>query len=159
MFGLTWFDGVMVILLAAIVVVGVQRKLAAALAGLATLLLWPLINLLGLVQPLVGLVVAIAFGVGVVVGLRFLQSFEWFPELAEPVQGLAGGLGGLLMGLGVVAALTLAFPASKNASGFAYPSARLGIANDIYSSRIYKTFSGAWNNGLAKAYVLPDFNK
>lgn len=165
----TLLDLLLVALLAGITAAGVRRGIAGLAAGAATITCWFAANQLGDVHPL--LAVAVALGAGLAVG-RFSSALEPVPagNLTGP-QAALGGLGGLLAGLGLVAALALSFPTYTNPSDaygrFEYPSSRVPVwlLQATRDSAIQRFLSeprergglGVWTGSEAvRGLLLPD---
>jgi hypothetical protein len=170
----TLFDLVMVTLLAGVVVIGARRGVAGLVAGLGALLVWAIINIVAGVEPLLGLLLAAAAGFGLAMLAKYLNMIPAFQTSSELVSSGLGALGGLILGLGLVAALSLGFPTRPNPSAgrgsFAYPSDSLPnwIYDGVKQSVIQQTLSKGRNNGglgiwsspkAIRAFLLPDRNR
>ncbi len=125
---LTWFDLVLAILFAGIVVLGARRGLIGLVTSLVGLLLWFVVNVLGNIHPLVSFVLALGSGALLAIISRNFLS-EVMDNLSDISNAVAGGVGGFFIALGVVCALAMSFPVSYNAvtEKSAYPSVSLPL--------------------------------
>lgn len=170
---LTWFDALLIALLAGTTVIGMRRGLAGLFAALGGLALWPLLNWLGFIHPVVALVLAL--GLGTVLGQLARSFVTWpaFTYVTEVTQAALGGLGGLVLGLGLVAALALSFPIRPNpAAGpgqFRYPSDNLApwLGATVERSLIQRLLTNPRRQGglniwrgspAVRALLVPDRN-
>jgi hypothetical protein len=167
-FDLTWFDATLIALLAGTVVIGVRRGVAGLVSGLGGLVVWFGLNLVGGVEPLLALVLAIAVGVGLTSLARSVLAWPPVAGLSDVAGAALGGLGGAAFGAAMVAALALSFPTSPNpAAGrgqFYYPSEYLPMAVKVAVGRSviqrWITSSGVWQHpGPIRALLLPDRNE
>lgn len=159
---ITWFDILLVTLLAAVTALGVRRGLSGLGLGLGGLLIAWLANVLGLAAPL-ALLLGLALSFGLSVGLS-----QWLPRpLEQPWHLLAGGIGGFLLGGLLVASLALAFPLStqKTRTGQQayYPAPALAkwspnLYTAVANSAIQQHLSGVWSAAPAlRTLVVPDW--
>lgn len=170
----TLFDLVMVTLLAGVVVIGARRGVAGLVAGLGALLVWAIINIVAGVEPLLGFLLAAAAGFGLAMLAKYLNTIPTFQTSSELVSTGLGALGGLILGLGLVAALSLGFPTRPNPSAgpgrITYPSGSLPtwILDSVSKSAIQQTLTkgrdqgglGIWSSSKTiRAYLLPDRNR
>lgn len=171
----TWVDVLLVALLGASVALGAKRGLPSVISAVAALLAWAPINLLGLASPVLGLAVACA--VGLVAGAlsrRAASNLISLSGLPEATRMMLGGFGGLLVGLGLVMALTMSFPVFANArdrSGYArYPSPNLPalVVSGVSDSAIARFLTaspaagglGVWQaKGWLHDALIPDWNR
>jgi hypothetical protein len=125
-FEMSWLDVVLMGLLAGITVVGAKRGLVGLVTGLASLLLWLVVNVFGGIHPLVGFVLALVFGFGVAwFGRNWLAGL--MQNLSDFANQAAGGIGGFILGFCLICTLALSFPRSDGVYGKRYPSASLPI--------------------------------
>ena len=149
---LTWVDVVLMVLLAASIVLGVRRGVSMLIVARGSLVVWIVLNILGLFFPPLGFAIALAAGYALGVLARTLVNgpLEALGEAALPSM-LLGGFGGLLLGLGLIAALVLSLPISANSAsgGFDYPSTRLPtwIGNGVRDSAVQRYLSGPVSRG------------
>jgi hypothetical protein len=170
----TWFDLVMITLLAGVVVIGARRGVAGLVAGLGAMLVWAIVNIVAGVEPLLGLLLAAGAGFGLAMLAKYFNTLPIFQTDSEWVSIGLGAVGGLILGLGLVAALSLGFPTRPNPSagrgGFFYPSDSLPnwIYDGVKQSVIQQTLSKGRNNGglgiwtsskTIRAFLLPDRNR
>lgn len=171
---MTWFDLVLMTLLAGIVVIGARRGLAGLVAGLGALVSWAILNIVAGVEPLLGLLLSAAAGFGWAWFAKYLNTIPAFQPTSELMATGLGALGGLILGLGLIAALSLGFPlrptAAAGAGKFVYPSDSLPnwIYDGVRQSVIQQTLSigrdkgglGIWSSSKTiRAYLLPDRNR
>lgn len=167
---LTWVDAVLMVLLAASIVLGVRRGVSMLIVALGSLIVWIVLNILGLFFPPLGFVIALISGYALGALARTLVNgpLEALSEAALPAMVL-GGFGGLMLGLGLIAALVLALPISANSAsgGFDYPSTRLPawIGNGVRDSAVQRYLSqpvsrgglGVWSsNSALRNLLVPD---
>lgn len=154
---ITWFDALLVTLLAAVTVMGARRGLAGAVWGVVALMAWLLVNLFSPL-PLLALVLALAAGYGA----------AWLARSAVPggvseVWHLGvGAVGGLALGVMVVCALALSFPIRSIGSNRTYPSSNLppALYYAVYNSFAASHLTGLWSgNRVARLFLAPDRNK
>ena len=124
---LTWFDLILTVLFAGVIVLGARRGVAGLVAGVVAVFAWPIINLLGRIDPLVGFFLALVGGWFVVGTLaRNAYATGFINASSDVARTILGGLGGALMGTALVVALALSFPItstpSAGAGAFSYPS-------------------------------------
>jgi hypothetical protein len=168
----TWFDLVMMTLLAGVVVIGARRGVTGLVAGLGALLVWAIINIVAGVEPLLGLLLAAGAGFGLATLAKYLNTIPAFQTSTELLSTVLGAVGGLILGLGLVAALSLGFPSRQNpATGqLFYPSNNLPnwIYDGVYKSVIQSSLSkgrkegglGIWTSSKTiRAFLLPDRNR
>ncbi len=167
---LTWVDALLMVLLAASIVLGVRRGVSMLIVALGSLVVWIVLNILGLFFPPFGFVIALIAGYALGALARTLVNgpLEALSEAALPAMML-GGFGGLLLGLGLIAALILSMPISANTAsgGFDYPSTRLPtwIGNGVRDSAVQQFLSqpasrgglGVWgSNSALRNLLVPD---
>ena len=168
----TWFDLIMMTLLAGVVVIGARRGVAGLVAGLGAVLAWVVINIVAGVEPLLGLFLGAATGFGLAMLAKYINTIPAFQTGSELVSLALGAVGGLILGLGLVAALSLGFPTRQNPSTgkFFYPSDSLPnwIYDGVNQSVIQTSLSKGRNNGglgiwssskTIRAFLLPDRNR
>jgi hypothetical protein len=125
---MSWLDVVLMLLLAAITVVGMKRGLLGLVTGLLSLLLWLVVNVFGGLHPLVGFALALIFGFGMAwFGRTWLEGL--MQNLSDIANQAAGGVGGFVLGFCLVCTLALSFPMSDNPINRRrdYPSVSLPI--------------------------------
>jgi hypothetical protein len=127
---LTWWDPLLMVVLAAAVALGVRRGVATLIVAVGSLLAWFILNIIGVFLAPIAFLLALGAGYGLGVLSRSLinSALESIND-SDLLTSLLGGLGGLLLGLSVIAALTLSFPTSPNSTAgrFDYPSTRLPV--------------------------------
>ena len=162
---LTWFDAALILLLAGCVVIGLRRGAAGFVIGIGGVIAWAALNVLGLLEPLLGLIVALGAGAGLTALARAALSWPPVANLSDNVSAALGGVGGAVLGASLAAALALSFPTSPNpAAGrghFYYPSAYLPgavkVAVEDSAIQRWLTSTGVWARpGVARALLLPD---
>jgi hypothetical protein len=170
-FNLTWFDVLLTILSTGIIVISARRGVAGLVAGVAMLFLWPILNLLGRLEPLLGFVLALAGGWAVGLLSRYAYATGIINATSDVARALLGGLGGVLMGAALMVVLALSFPITSTPSAgqgaFSYPSDALPnwLRQGVDQSAIQRFLSepptsgglGLWrNSALVKLFVVPD---
>lgn len=151
---ITWFDALLVTLLAAIVTMGIRRGLAGALWAVFALVALFLLNF-AVPLPLLALVLALIAGYAAAWGAQRLIE----EPVTQPWQLAVGGLGGLLLGAVVVASLALSFPVRVLGSQGVYPSTSMPttVYYAVYNSYIVSHLSGVWSgNRLLRTLLMPD---
>ena len=101
----TWFDLVLMTLLAGVVVIGARRGLAGLVAGLGALISWAILNIVAGVEPLLGLLLAAAAGFGWALLAKYLNTIPALQPASELIATGLGAVGGLILGLGLIAVL------------------------------------------------------
>lgn len=159
---ITWFDILLVTLLAAVTALGIRRGVAGLAWGVGGLAVaWianAVANALGL-GPLVSLALGLALGVAMSFGVAALLP----RPLEQPWHLLAGGAGGLLLGMLTVSSLALAFPLQTKGKQTYYPSPALAkvspaLYDGIAHSAIQQRLSGIWVSSPAlRTLVVPDW--
>lgn len=155
---MTWFDALLVTLLAATTALGARRGLAGLAWGVCALLVAFMTNYLGLGALLAGIMALI---------LGALVAFAISRVIAEPLQRpwhmLVGGLGGLLLGGVLMSALALSFPMTMRATPTGkqalYPSPDLapGLYEAVSKSAIQNALRGVWQASVAtQTLLVPD---
>lgn len=155
---ITWFDALLVTLLAVVTALGARRGLAGLAWGVGTVVTAFVANLLGL-GPIAALVVALVLGLICTVAIRHLM-----PEPAEqPWQLGVGAVGGLLLGALVVSTLALSFPMAVRATPTGkqalYPSPDLNpsLYEAVANSTIQTSLRGVWSgSAAARTLLVPD---
>jgi hypothetical protein len=168
----TWFDLIMITLLAGVVVIGARRGVAGLVAGIGAMFAWVMINIVAGVEPLLGLFLGAATGFGLAMLAKYINTIPAFQTSSETVSMALGAVGGLILGLGLVAALSLGFPTRLNPvnGSFLYPSDGLPnwIRDGVDQSVIQRTLStgrskgglGIWSSSKTiRAFLLPDRNR
>ena len=82
----TWFDLIMMTLLAGVVVIGARRGVAGLVAGLGALLAWVVINIVAGVEPLLGLFLGAATGFGLAMLAKYINTIPAFQTGSELVS-------------------------------------------------------------------------
>lgn len=154
---MTWFDAILVTLLALVTALGARRGLAGAVWGVGAVAVCWLCNLL---SGLPALVAAVLLGTGLALGTQRLavphQDLPWW-------QGLAGALGGLAFGLSLIFALTLGFPLQIKGNVQLYPSpdsVKGGLYSALKHSYIQNSLQKVWvQSDLVQTLLVPDQTK
>jgi hypothetical protein len=171
-FDFTWFDLVLVVLLAGVIVLGARRGVAGLVAGVVAVFAWPIINLLGRIDALVGFFLAVIAG-WFVVGMLARNAYAtgFINASSDVARTILGGLGGTIMGLALVVALALSFPITSTPSAgpgaFSYPSDALPswLREGVNRSAIQRALSdppargglGLWRgSAFFKLFAVPD---
>jgi hypothetical protein len=167
---MTWVDVLLMVLLASSTVLGMRRGVSMLVVALSSIVVWLVLNILGLFFPPLGFLIALAAGYGIGLLARALVTGPLEPLSDAPLPALvAGGFGGFLMGLCLVAALALSLPISPNPAtgGFDYPSSRLPLwlAQGVRDSAVQQWLSnpasrgglGVWgNSSILRGALVPD---
>ncbi len=162
----------MMTLLAGVVVIGARRGVAGLVAAVGALLAWVMINIVAGVEPLLGLFLGGATGFGLAILAKYINTIPAFQTSSELVSMALGAVGGVILGLGLVAALSLGFPTRFNPvnGSLQYPSDGLPIwiLDGIGKSVIQRTLTlgrnkgglGIWSSSKTiRAFLLPDRNR
>lgn len=170
----TWFDLIMMTLLAGVVVIGARRGVAGLVAALGAMFAWVMINIVAGVEPLLGLFLGAAVGFGLAMLAKYINTIPAFQTSSEMVSLALGAVGGLILGLGLVAALSLGLPTepkpSNGPNAFAYPSGMLpiwlsdGVKKSVIQSYLTNGRKegglGIWTSSKTiRAFLLPDRNR
>ncbi len=155
---ITWFDALLVTLLAIVTALGARRGLAGLAWGVGGIVTAFVANLLGM-GVLVAAGLALVLGVVSAVAISRL-----IPEpLESPWHVVAGGLGGLLLGGVLISALALSFPllvrATPTGKQAVYPSPDLNttLRDGVANSAIQNSLRPVWSGSVAQRTLLvPD---
>lgn len=154
---MTWFDALLVTLLAVMTALGARRGLAGlAWGGLGVTICFLVASLGG---PLVTTVAALLLGLGCAVMIVRL-----LPHAAEqPWHLLAGGVGGLALGGVLIATVALGFPLDLRVTPAGttgvYPSVNMppAIYEAVRNSALQNSLRGVWGGNLAlRTLLIPD---
>ena len=171
-FDLTFFDFVLIVLLAGCTVIGVRRGVAGLVVGLGVFPLWLILNIIGGIHPLVGFVLALAAGWLLGQLSKMLHTTGAISAASDTARAVMGGTGGLLLGFGLVMALALSFQIKatpwNGPKSFDYPSGEgvpKFITDSVRGSQITQWLSnpqsrgglGVWNAApIVKTMLVPD---
>lgn len=158
---MTWFDALLVTLLAVVTALGARRGLAGLAWGVGALVVAFVANFLGLgALPAAG----IALVLGAVSGFAISRMIP--DPLERPWHMVVGGLGGLLLGGVLMSALALSFPmalrTTPKGQQALYPSPDLapGLYNAVSNSAIQNGLRGVWQSSVAaRTLLVPDRTK
>jgi hypothetical protein len=173
-FDLTFFDLVLIILMAGCTVIGVRRGVAGLVVGIGVFPLWLVLNIIGGIHPLVGFLLSLAAGWLLGQLSKMLHTTGAISAASDTARAMMGGSGGVLLGMGLVAALALSFQTKAtpvNGPGnFTYPSPdgmpKL-ISDSVHDSKIlqwlsYRPSDGGlniWNAApVVRTLLVPDRN-
>lgn len=155
---ITWFDALLVTLLAAMTALGARRGLAGLVWGVLGVLGILVANALGLgllPSAIVALVVSVVCALGISRLIRDPLQQVW--HLA------AGALGGLLLGAVLAGALALGFPREVRATPQGlrtdYPATTLSptLYDAVWGSAIQNALRSVWTRpSLARELLIPD---
>ena len=155
---MTWFDALLITLLAVVTALGARRGLAGLAWGVGALVVAFVANLLGLGAVLAGV---LALVLGAVSGLAISRLIP--DPLERPWHMVVGGLGGLLLGGVLMSALALAFPmavrATPSGKQALYPSPDLapGLYQAVSNSALQNSLRGIWTSSVAsRTLFVPD---
>lgn len=148
--------------LSAALAVGIRQGAPFALAVIPALVIYVL--LAPVVTPIVPHLVLPLLALGLGLGLAYATHFIPLPQLTPTLEGIIGGIGGLLWGLFLAFTIWLSFPSEFVASTGAlrYPSEQMpaGIKDGIVSSPFARPlFDWASGNPILKAALLPHVNQ
>lgn len=155
---ITWFDALLVTLLAIVTALGARRGLAGLAWGVGSIVIAFVANVLGL-----GALVAAALALVLSV-VSALAISRLIPEpLEQPWHMVVGGLGGLLMGGLLISSLALSFPMAVRVTPTGkqalYPSPDLNpsLYEAVANSAIQNRLHGVWTGSMAQRTLLvPD---
>ena len=155
---MTWFDALLITLLAVVTALGARRGLAGLAWGVGALVVAFVTNLLGLGAVLSALLAIVLGGMS-----GFAISRLILDPLERPWHVVVGGLGGLLLGGVLMSSLALAFPMAVRATPTGkqslYPSPDLapGLYNAVSNSAIQNGLRSAWTSSVAtRTLLVPD---
>jgi hypothetical protein len=173
-FDLTFFDSILIVLLAGCTVIGLRRGVAGLVVGVGVFPVWFILNVIGGIHPLVGFVLALFAGWLLGQLSKMLHTTGTISAASDTARAVMGGTGGLLLGMGLVAALALSFQTKAtpvNGPGsFVYPSRDnlpTLIADGVHDSKIVLWLSsrsangglGVWNAApVVRTLLVPDRN-
>ncbi len=160
----SWLDLVFALLLGAVIALGMKRGLIGLVSSLVTVLLWVVANIVGGFYPLLGFAVALALGAFVALISKNLLS-DVANSLNDVFNQAAGGVGGFLVGICLVLAVSLSFPMSENRikGSLEYPSASLPAWTiDAVDKSAFKRWASqglkAWDRGtIFHSLLTPDY--
>lgn len=155
---MTWFDALLVTLLAVVTALGARRGLAGLAWGVGALVVAFVANFLGLGAVPAAL---LALLLGAVSGFAISRLIP--DPLERPWHMVVGGLGGLLLGGVLMSSLALAFPMALRATPAGkqalYPSPDLapGLYHAVASSAVQSGLRNVWtSNVAARTLLVPD---
>jgi hypothetical protein len=167
---MTWVDAFLMVLLASSIVLGMRRGVSMLVVALGSILLWLILNNVGLFFPPLAFFIALGAGYGVGLLARALATGPLESVSDAPLPSMiAGGIGGFLIGVCLIFALVLALPISANSAtgGFNYPSERLPawLLSGVRDSAVQRFLStptsrgglGVWGNAsILRGALVPD---
>ncbi|MFA5594342.1 MAG: hypothetical protein WDA15_03565 [Trueperaceae bacterium] len=111
MMGITWVDAVLVLIVAVATAFGAQRRLVGLVVGVSAVLLLKPLLVVGSRSPLLAIAAAVLGGVLLAVLSQRLAS----PGLRQRWPSMvAGGFGGLVLGLAMLVAFVTAMPIERS---------------------------------------------
>ncbi|SEJ77233.1 hypothetical protein SAMN04488058_11822 [Deinococcus reticulitermitis] len=154
----TWFDALLVTLLAFVTALGARRGMHGLVWGLSGVAICVLVNAL-LNVPLLAGFLALLLSAG-----ASLLAVRLIPEPGgQAWRRWAGGLGGLALGGVLLATLTLNFPIEQRRVGqrvqAVYPATTLPapIYDAVEDSLIKRELTGLWDgSSLLQTLIIPD---
>lgn len=150
---ITWFDALLVTLLAATTALGARRGLAGLAWGVGVVAVCFACN--ALLRGWAALPAALLLGFGVAWLARRLIG-----PVTETWHLMAGAVGGFLAGAVLVGSLALGFPIDP--VGRQYPANTLppsihdAVVNSYLKQELFPVFSGG---GVLKTLLIPDFTR
>ncbi|ADV66743.1 hypothetical protein [Deinococcus maricopensis] len=154
---ITWFDALLVTVLAGVTALGMRRGLIGGVWGLAGIVSVLVANLL-VPNAIVAAVIALV--------LAFLATIACVRAIPDPVGEvwhlIVGGVGGFALGVVLVGALALGFPIKEAGRRLTYPSSDLPpvLYSGIVNSYIQARLAGVWTGGqAAHTLFIPDYLK
>lgn len=136
MMGITWVDAVLVLIVAVATAYGAQRRLVGLVVGVGAVLLLKPLLVVGSRSPVLAIVAAVLGGVLLAVLSQRLSS----PGLRQRWPSMvAGGAGGLVLGLAMLVAFVTALPIERSVAdqrAIYYPpvNAPFGMSSTLQSS-------------------------
>lgn len=136
MMGFTWVDAVLVVIVAVATAYGAQRRLVGLVVGVGAVLLLKPLLVVGTRSPVLAIVAAVLGGVLLAVLSQRLSS----PGMRQRWPSMvAGGAGGLLLGLALLVAFVTALPIERSVSdqrAIYYPpvNAPFGMSSTLQAS-------------------------
>lgn len=155
---ITWFDALLVTLLAIVTALGARRGLAGLAWGVGGIVVAFVANILGF-GVLVATALALVLGV-----VSAIAISRMIPDpMEQPWHLVLGAVGGLLMGGLLISALALSFPLSVRATPTGkqalYPSPDLNpsLYEAVANSAIQNSLRSVWSGSMAERTLLvPD---
>lgn len=155
---ITWFDALLVTLLAILTALGARRGLSGFIWGLSSIAICLIAGALS---------ISLWFAVGLAFLLSIAATFAIsrliIDPLGSPLFVPLGALGGFILGVLMISALALGFPLERQHTSqglkLAYPSTNMppALFNAINTSAIKTNLHVIWNsNSILKALVIPD---
>ena len=135
---MTWIDLLLVLLFAAFVALGAERRLTGLFLGLGGVLLLRPLLLLGEVSPVLAVAGALLAGLLISLLARRLGGRR---RLQSDRYALLGGLGGGLLGAVLVLSATVSMPIERNAQNqIIYPPQELpgAVGDAVAGSRLLR---------------------
>lgn len=158
---LSWLDLIALLVLSAALGVGIRQGVPFTLAVIPAWLLY--VVLASWVGPLLPLAVLPFLALALGLGMAYASHFIPMATLNPTLEGIIGGLGGLVWGLFLASIIWVSFPSEFVASTGAlrYPSEQIpsGVKDGIVSSPFARPlFDWAAGNPLIRAALLPHVN-
>lgn len=158
---LSWLDLIALLVLSAALGVGIRQGVPFTLAAIPALLLY--VVLAPWVGPLLPLTALPFLALALGLGMAYVSHFIPMASLSPTLEGIIGGIGGLVWGLFLAATIWVSFPSEFVASSGAlrYPSEQIpsGVKDGIVLSPFARPlFDWAAGNPVIRAALLPHIN-
>lgn len=123
---MNWIDLLLVLGVAAATAIGAQQRLTGLVVGVGGVVLFKPILVAAHAQPLFAIVLAVFAGLALGLAARLLAPGI---RLTAPIDGVLGGVGGLLLGTTMALALVTSFPVGRDINNrVVYPDQTLPAA-------------------------------
>lgn len=135
---MTWIDLLLVLLFAALIALGAERRLTGLFLGLAAVVLLRPLMILGDLSPLLAVAAALMAGLALALLARRAGRQRRSSRNGSLVLG---GLGGALLGASLVLSLVVSLPIERNLSGqIVYPPQSIPgpLASAVSRSRLFR---------------------
>lgn len=158
---LSWLDLISLLVFSAALGVGIRQGVPFTLAVIPAWLLY--LVLASWVGPLLPLAALPFLALALSLGMAYASHFIPLATLSPTLEGIIGGLGGLVWGLFLASIIWVSFPSEFVASSGAlrYPSEQIpsGVKDGIVQSPFARPlFDWAAGNPIIRAALLPHVN-
>lgn len=136
---MSWFDLLLLVMVASCTAFAAQRKLSGLLVALGGLVLLKPLLLIGQINALFALLIALPLGLALGIGGRYVSQRV---QLSNPAETVLGGIGGFCLGVTLTLALMTSFPLARDLNNrivYPAPGMPLMMQRAVQESRFFTT--------------------